>query len=204
MDLLTDKRVWKAFTRYFLSSAELAVAMPYRAWTLALAAVLAAICIWACRRGKLSFTQAAAWPCLGAWCALVLTSTVLARAAMKKAIYKLTPFWSYTAIASGKRNLLAEVVLNVVLFLPVGFLLPVIWEKARLRHAILVGAAFSALIEISQLLTRCGWFEFDDMIHNTLGTAIGYGLYRAGEKISELLTQERAKGTETQSELNVN
>ena len=42
------------------------------------------------------------------------------------------------------------------------------------------------------------------MIHNTLGAAIGYGLYRAGEKISELLTQERAKGTETQSELNVN
>ena len=191
MDLFTDKRVWKAFSRYFSSSAELAVAMPYRVWTLILTAALAAICFWAYRRGKLSLAQAAAWPCLGAWCALVLTSTVLARTVMKKAIYKLTLFWSYTAIASGKKHLLAEVILNVVLFLPVGFLLPVVWEKARLRHAVLAGAAFSAIIEVSQLLTRRGWFEFDDMIHNALGAAIGYGLYRAGKKLAELAVWTR-------------
>lgn len=193
MDIFADKRVWKAFVSYFSNSAALAVAMPYRIWTLMFAAALAALCFWAYRRGRLSFAQAMACPCLGMWCALVLTSTVLARTAMKKTMYKLTLFWSYTAIASGKKRLLAEVILNVVLFLPIGFLIPAIWEKARLRHVVLCGAAFSAVIEVSQLLTKRGWFEFDDIIHNTLGAVIGYGLYRACQKIAALAARVREK-----------
>ena len=183
MEIFADRRVWKAFVRYFSNSAELAVAMPYRVWTLALAAALAAVCFWAYRRGKFSFAQALAAPCLAAWCGLVLTSTVLARAVMKKAVCKLALFWSYGAIASGKKHLLAEVVLNVFLLLPVGFLLPVVWKKAGLRHAVAAGTVFSAAIEGAQLLAKRGWFEFDDIFHNTLGAALGYGLYRALETI---------------------
>ena len=29
------------------------------------------------------------------------------------------------------------------------------------------------LIELAQLLSFCGLFEFDDVIHNALGTALG-------------------------------
>ena len=29
------------------------------------------------------------------------------------------------------------------------------------------------LIELAQLLSFCGLFEFDDVIHNALGTAVG-------------------------------
>ena len=195
MELFADQRVWKAFVRYFLNSAELAVAMPYRAWTLAMAAALAAACFWAYRRGKLSFAQALACPCLAAWCALVLTSTVLARTVMKKAVYKLTLFWSYAAIASGKKYLMAEVILNVFLLLPVGFLLPVVWKRAGLRHALAAGAALSAVIEGAQLLAKRGWFEFDDIFHNTLGAVLGYILYRACEKIAAPAAREERAGT---------
>ena len=32
---------------------------------------------------------------------------------------------------------------------------------------------FSASIEIIQLVTKCGLFEFDDIFHNTLGAVAG-------------------------------
>lgn len=32
---------------------------------------------------------------------------------------------------------------------------------------------FSASIEITQLVTKCGLFEFDDIFHNTLGAVVG-------------------------------
>lgn len=73
--------------------------------------------------------------------------------------------------------------LNIVLFLPFGFLLPLIWKKAdRLRHALLYGATFSLLIEVSQLLNNRST-DIDDLILNTLGSLIGFGVFK---KISRI------------------
>ena len=76
--------------------------------------------------------------------------------------YKLIPFWSYIDPA-----LRQEILLNILLFIPVGLL-------GRTWRIIPVSAFFSAAIELSQLISHRGLFEFDDIIHNTLGTAIGY------------------------------
>ena len=38
-------------------------------------------------------------------------------------------------------------------------------------------------LEVFQLITKRGYFEIDDLIHNTLGVVIGYGLYRLAVKI---------------------
>lgn len=93
---------------------------------------------------------------------------VLARSATPEAQYALRPFWSYLEWEEEGVQILA----NVAVFVPLGLLLglQIGWR------AVPVGAGFSILIELLQLVTHRGMFEFDDMIHNTLGTLLGAAL----------------------------
>ena len=67
--------------------------------------------------------------------------------------------------------------LNVLLFVPLGVLLPFIWPNTNgLKCTVYSGLSFSLLIEISQLFNnRCT--DIDDLILNTLGSLIGYLLF---------------------------
>lgn len=72
--------------------------------------------------------------------------------------------------------------LNVVMFLPMGFLVPLIWKGMRkLSNIIVAGAALSLLIELSQLFSYRGT-DVDDLILNTLGAAVGFLLYKIWDK----------------------
>ena len=92
---------------------------------------------------------------------LILAVTVLDRRPGPKMTYELIPFWSY-----GVKSLRMEILLNVILFIPVGLLAPG-WKTVGLA------AGYSMLIELAQLVSFRGLFEFDDVIHNALGTALG-------------------------------
>lgn len=75
--------------------------------------------------------------------------------------------------------------LNVVMFIPLGFFIPLIWKQMdKLSNAILVGATFSILIELSQLLSYRGT-DIDDLITNTLGAAIGYITFKIWDKLTK-------------------
>ena len=70
---------------------------------------------------------------------------------------------------------LANVLLNVAMFVPLGFLLPLLWKKFRKWYlAIPAGFCFSLAIELVQLAACSGVFDVDDLFANTLGTVIGY------------------------------
>ena len=43
--------------------------------------------------------------------------------------------------------------------------------------ALVIGGGFSLLIEVSQFVFKRGFAEFDDVFHNVLGCAIGFGVY---------------------------
>lgn len=107
---------------------------------------------------------------------LILGSTVIYRIPGDTYMYKLTPFWSYVAIADGQKELIEENLLNVALGIPFGFLLSFICTKNALLKSFLFGAAFSACIELSQLFFNRGLCEFDDLFHNTLGSVVGCGI----------------------------
>ena len=65
---------------------------------------------------------------------------------------------------------------NLIWFVPLGFLLPVL---TGLRgKVLLVGLGLSLVIEVSQFVFGTGVTEVEDLILNTLGTGIGYGIYR--------------------------
>ncbi len=69
-------------------------------------------------------------------------------------------------------------VLNVIMLMPFGFLAPTLFrDKRKLWKTALTGALFSVLIEGSQLLNYRST-DVDDVILNTLGAVIGYGIYR--------------------------
>ena len=89
--------------------------------------------------------------------------------------------------------------LNVVMFLPLGFLIPLIWkELGKLRYILAAGCGLSTLIEVSQLLSLRGT-DVDDVIMNTLGAVLGYGLYR----LCSRLTGSRFQQQEAAGELPV-
>ena len=68
---------------------------------------------------------------------------------------------------------------NVVMFLPLGYFLPVIWPKlGRPLRTLALSAVTVVAVEISQVLLLVGSCDIDDLILNLLGTALGYGFYR--------------------------
>lgn len=63
--------------------------------------------------------------------------------------------------------------LNVLLFVPLGMMLPLFWRKFRDgRYTVLCGFLLSLAVELSQLFS--GITDIDDLITNTLGTFLGY------------------------------
>ena len=68
---------------------------------------------------------------------------------------------------------------NVLLFLPMGALLPTLFPKLRsLRKTLLVVTGSMVLVEVCQVLFLTGSCDIDDIILNLVGTALGYPLYR--------------------------
>lgn len=134
-------------------------------------------------------------PMLGAYVYGALSETILGRTAADEPKAELELFWSHReslAMSDGSlvvtnSELLAEILLNVLLFVPLGALLPFLFprklgEGSPIRAGIVVGAvacACSLAIELAQWRFNLGLFEFDDVLNNTLGALLGFALYRA-------------------------
>ena len=68
--------------------------------------------------------------------------------------------------------------MNVIMLMPLGFLLPYIWKNFRnpLKVA-LTGFSFSIFIEFAQLPTN-RLVDIDDLMMNTLGAILGYVVWK--------------------------
>ncbi len=68
--------------------------------------------------------------------------------------------------------------LNILMLVPFGFLAPFIWKNFRkIYKTVLLGAGFSLLIELSQLITT-RTSDINDVIANTMGAFIGYSIWK--------------------------
>lgn len=74
-------------------------------------------------------------------------------------------------------------ILNIIMCMPLGFLLPLIWkEYRRIGKTVIIGAIFSILIEITQLFNfRAS--DIDDLTANTCGALLGYLIWKIYMKI---------------------
>ena len=77
-------------------------------------------------------------------------------------------------------------ILNIVMFVPLGFLVPLICRNIKSPIFVAaIGMSFSILIECGQLFSYRGT-DIDDVILNTVGTLIGYVLYKVLDKKTNL------------------
>jgi VanZ like protein len=81
----------------------------------------------------------------------------------------------------------ADVMANIVLFLPFGAMLAVL--QVQRRRAWLTGALFSSFIECAQLFVPGRDSSIGDVLANTAGTAAGFAL--AGWLLSQLASRDR-------------
>lgn len=84
-------------------------------------------------------------------------------------------FWS-------ARTILPHLLLNILLFIPLGMAMPFIYSKASLGKIVLMGITLSLFIEFVQFFLgrQC---EIDDLICNTIGAILGYILYLLIKKV---------------------
>lgn len=74
---------------------------------------------------------------------------------------------------------------NIFLFLPVGFLLPLIrMQYHRLRSVLLFSVLFSCIIEVIQYFIGRS-VDIDDVILHSMGTIIGYGLWAISKRFAK-------------------
>ena len=109
---------------------------------------------------------------------LILYVTVFSRPTCQASGYSLQPFASYLLIIGNRDGyLLLQVIMNVVAFLPVGFLARAAFVHWSWGKSMACGVLLSVVIETLQLVLLKGTAELDDVIHNTLGCLIGIGIY---------------------------
>ncbi|OCT16774.1 hypothetical protein A8709_07920 [Paenibacillus pectinilyticus] len=82
---------------------------------------------------------------------------------------------SYIFHTANQNIVIRNVMGNLILFIPFGFLLPVITGR-NLNFVSLMTISFllSLVLELIQLFSRIGSFDVDDLILNTLGALIGF------------------------------
>ena len=115
-----------------------------------------------------------------AWVFLLIGSTVVFRESSVEPRIQLVPFISYWDFGENSYFLecLVANLLNVILFVPVGFLLGCGFVDMTWKRVLLTGCGLSVAIELLQLVFQKGFCETDDVIHNVAGCLIGYGLWR--------------------------
>lgn len=72
---------------------------------------------------------------------------------------------------------------NIIMFIPLGFLLPQVFCRlTSLPRVLLTTAILITAVEIIQLFTLVGCCDIDDLILNLIGSAIGYRFHLTAKK----------------------
>jgi glycopeptide antibiotics resistance protein len=92
----------------------------------------------------------------------------------------LIPFKTIIPYLLGHKGLLIagiNIAGNIVLLIPFGFLVPLVFRGMTWKHALALAVAFPLFVEVSQVLLGLGIFDIDDVILNGIGVVLGYGVF---------------------------
>ncbi|MBQ6654018.1 MAG: VanZ family protein [Erysipelotrichaceae bacterium] len=141
---------------------------------------------------KLTFRQAAAIILLAGWLIVVIGLTALSRGANFTGYINLSLFSGYVnAWNKWSYRELQLIIFNMLMFAPLGFLLPLVSGKTQKMSVVfIISLTLTVLIELVQLLSGKGIFELDDIMHNTAGSLFGYFLIMA---ILDIIERKRIR-----------
>ena len=75
---------------------------------------------------------------------------------------------------------------NIIMFIPFGILLPMLFRKFRNGWlCVLAGFICSCSIEVIQHITQTGYLQLDDVVTNTVGTLLGWITWKVSKNIIE-------------------
>ena len=96
----------------------------------------------------------------------------------------LVPFQNMFDFSTTK-DMLINIVGNITMFIPTGIILPMIYKKLRsFPGTALAGGLISLSIEIIQLPFCERTSDINDLILNTLGVVLGYGIYASARRLA--------------------
>lgn len=125
---------------------------------------------------SMSKTQGIILFLLSCWLLMVLALTTLSRGANFTGNINIDFFSGYVnAWNKWSISELQLIIFNMLMFAPLGFLLPLFWKKAeKFKVTFFVSIGLTICIEVVQLLKGTGIFELDDLFHNSIGSMFGY------------------------------
>ncbi len=146
-------------------------------WMIALAVIVGfALVIYSERTAKKSITVAM----LVLYSAVYVYLTFLYRTPMAEMHMRLDPFWSYREAFDGfftirRLGVARSICLNILLYIPPGYLLPSVFRRCKHRFIVsaVAAAGLSLGTEAVQFFTKTGLCETDDVINNLIGAVIG-------------------------------
>jgi glycopeptide antibiotics resistance protein len=109
------------------------------------------------------------------YCIFIVWYTIFNRSINEVRFIDLRFMWSYREMLAGDLNWEKDVLqnlLNIVFFVPYGALFPV----KKWKFVLVTAFIFSILIEAFQYIFKLGYCELDDVICNSLGAMIGFGI----------------------------
>lgn len=110
------------------------------------------------------------------YCLFMLWMTIFKRTPRVERKIVLDLFWSFKKLLAGNkrgRKEVAQFFCNILFFVPFGAFFP--WKR-NWKVLLISAIGFSIMIEMIQYIFLLGWCEIDDVICNTTGALIGYGL----------------------------
>ena len=79
------------------------------------------------------------------------------------------------------RHAVVNLVGNVIMFVPLGFFVPILWKRTRkFGWHIMMMALIILVVELTQLFTLLGTCDVDDLLLNLVGTTMGFCLWKLG------------------------
>lgn len=112
---------------------------------------------------------------------VIFAMTLYGRTIGTRREIRLLPFTSYIeAFRPENIALLLQVIMNILMFVPLGILLPLNFKRfEKGKSVILATLVISGAIESVQGILRIGVFDVDDILGNVFGAGIGVLCYQA-------------------------
>lgn len=104
----------------------------------------------------------------------------------------------FTGNFMGLGNSLYNVVGNILLFVPLGFFIPLLFKKGEnLRKVLMYGFIGSLSVEVIQYFTAINITDIDDIIFNTLGAGLGFVCYKIFKRLKTNKIIDKVQDKET-------
>ena len=123
----------------------------------------------------------------------ILALTFLGREPEPERMVWLTLFGSFQRAWNEQHTFIFwGIVVNFMMFLPLGILLPCGNSRWGFCRTVLAAFLLSVSIECAQYITRLGYFDVDDMITNVWGAAAGAGFCLSMKELSVAVRKDMA------------